>query len=101
MHERLLRTAVVAITIALLGLAVQPCFAASESTKLKGKDAVASGLIAIGDDPAPFSLQTLDGNTVDTEQEHTAFSANALEYQASLNFLNGKINGLRKALKGE
>jgi flagellar basal-body rod protein FlgB len=44
---------------------------------------------------------SLDGNTVDTEQEHTAFSANALEYQASLSFLNGKISGLRKAIKGE
>ena len=44
---------------------------------------------------------SLDGNTVDTEQEHTAFSANALEYQASLSFLNGKISSLRKAIKGE
>ncbi|MDJ0808070.1 MAG: flagellar basal body rod protein FlgB [Gammaproteobacteria bacterium] len=44
---------------------------------------------------------SLDGNTVDTEKEHTAFSANAIEYQASLGFLNGKIRGLRKAIKGE
>ena len=44
---------------------------------------------------------SLDGNTVDTEQEHLAFSANALEYQVSLRFLNDKINGLRKAIKGE
>jgi flagellar basal-body rod protein FlgB len=44
---------------------------------------------------------TLDGNTVDTEQEHTAFSANAIEYQASLTFINSKISGIRKALRGE
>jgi flagellar basal-body rod protein FlgB len=44
---------------------------------------------------------SLDGNTVDTEQEHTAFSANAIEYQASLGFLNGKISGLRKAIRGD
>jgi flagellar basal-body rod protein FlgB len=44
---------------------------------------------------------TLDGNTVDTEQEHVAFSANAMEYQVSLRFLNDKISGLRKAIKGE
>ena len=44
---------------------------------------------------------SLDGNTVDTEQEHAAFSANALEYQASLTFVNSKISGIRKALKGE
>ncbi len=44
---------------------------------------------------------SLDGNTVDTEQEHVAFSANAMEYQASLRFLNDKISGLRKAIRGE
>jgi flagellar basal-body rod protein FlgB len=44
---------------------------------------------------------SLDGNTVDTEQEHVAFSANAMEYQVSLRFLNDKISGLRKAIKGE
>jgi flagellar basal-body rod protein FlgB len=44
---------------------------------------------------------SLDGNTVDTELEHTAFSANAIEYQASLSFINDKIGAIRKALKGE
>jgi flagellar basal-body rod protein FlgB len=44
---------------------------------------------------------SIDGNTVDTEKEHVAFSANAMEYQVSLRFLNDKINGLRKAMKGE
>ncbi len=44
---------------------------------------------------------SLDGNTVDTEREHTAFSANAIEYQASLGFLNRKISGLRKAIRGD
>ncbi len=43
---------------------------------------------------------TLDGNTVDTQVEHTAYAENALEYQASLRFLNGKINSLKKAIKG-
>ncbi|MEJ2590471.1 MAG: flagellar basal body rod protein FlgB [Candidatus Thiodiazotropha sp.] len=44
---------------------------------------------------------SLDGNTVDTELEHNAFSANAIEYQATLSFLNDKISGIRKALRGE
>ena len=44
---------------------------------------------------------SLDGNTVDSEQEHTAFSANAIEYQATLAFINSKISGIRKALRGE
>jgi flagellar basal-body rod protein FlgB len=44
---------------------------------------------------------SLDGNTVDTEQEHTAFSANAIEYQATLSFINNSISGIRKALRGD
>jgi flagellar basal-body rod protein FlgB len=44
---------------------------------------------------------SLDGNTVDSEMEHTAFSANAIEYQASLTFINSKISGIRKALRGD
>ena len=48
------------------------------------------------------SLQpTLDGNTVDLHQERSAFMENAMQYQASLRFLNGKINGLKMAIRGE
>jgi flagellar basal-body rod protein FlgB len=47
------------------------------------------------------SQPSLDGNTVDSEREHAAFASNAIEYQTSLSFINSKINGLRKALKGE
>jgi flagellar basal-body rod protein FlgB len=47
----------------------------------------------------PFQV-SLDGNTVDTQIEHTAHASNALEYQASLRFLNGKISSLRKAITG-
>jgi flagellar basal-body rod protein FlgB len=47
------------------------------------------------------SQPSLDGNTVDTQLEHTEFAANALEYQASLQFLNGRINSLMKAIKGQ
>ena len=44
---------------------------------------------------------TGDGNTVDTEVERNFFMKNSLEYQASLDFLNSKISGLRKAIKGQ
>ncbi len=47
----------------------------------------------------PFQ-PTLDGNTVETEVEQANFARNAIEYQASLMFLSGKIRGLRDALKG-
>lgn len=44
---------------------------------------------------------SLDGNTVEVEREQTEFSANTLRYQASLRFLDGKISGLRRAIKGQ
>ncbi len=43
---------------------------------------------------------SLDGNTVDTQLEHTAYAANAMEYQASLRFLSGDIKKLMLAIKG-
>jgi len=44
---------------------------------------------------------TGDGNTVDLEVERNLFMKNSLEYQASLDFLNSKISGLRTAIKGQ
>ncbi|MEQ9561732.1 MAG: flagellar basal body rod protein FlgB [Woeseiaceae bacterium] len=43
---------------------------------------------------------TLDGNTVETDVEQAAFAENAVQYRASLAFLNGQIRTLRYALKG-
>jgi len=44
---------------------------------------------------------SLDGNTVDLQTERSAFLENAMMYQASLRFLNGKISGLMTAIRGE
>ena len=44
---------------------------------------------------------SLDGNTVDSQMEKSAFAENALRYQASLTFLNSKFKGMIAALKGE
>jgi flagellar basal-body rod protein FlgB len=44
---------------------------------------------------------SLDGNTVDSQMEKSAFAENALRYQASLTFLDRKFKGLIAALKGE
>ena len=44
---------------------------------------------------------SLDGNTVDAHVEQAKFAENAMLYQTSFTFLNGKVNGLMKALKGE
>ena len=43
---------------------------------------------------------SLDGNTVELEREQTEFSANAMRYEASLRFLDGRIKGLLTAIKG-
>ena len=48
--------------------------------------------------PAQVSM---DGNSVETEQEHAAFMDNAIRYQASLNFLNGRIKSILGALRGD
>ena len=47
------------------------------------------------------SQPTLDGNTVELSTEQTAFAENAVQYQTTLSFLNGRINTLTRALKGE
>lgn len=47
------------------------------------------------------SQSSLDGNTVDSEQEQVRFAENALQYQVSLRFLDGKITGLKSAIRGE
>lgn len=44
---------------------------------------------------------SMDGNTVESHREHAAFMDNAVRYQASLNFLDGRIRGLRTAIRGQ
>ncbi|MEE4637541.1 MAG: flagellar basal body rod protein FlgB [Wenzhouxiangella sp.] len=44
---------------------------------------------------------SLDGNTVDVQQEQAAFAENAVRYQASLEFLSGRVRGLITAIKGQ
>ena len=44
---------------------------------------------------------SLDGNTVELNQEQTAFAENAVQYQTTLSFLNGRISTITRALKGE
>ena len=44
---------------------------------------------------------SLDQNTVDVQAERAAFLDNALRYQASLTFLNGRIASLVAALRGD
>ena len=42
-----------------------------------------------------------DGNTAELNIEQANFAANTMDFQTSLTFLNMKISGLQKAIKGE
>ncbi len=44
---------------------------------------------------------SLDGNTVEAHIEQAKYSENAVQYQASLRFINGKFSGMMSALRGE
>lgn len=44
---------------------------------------------------------SLDGNTVELNTEQTLFAENAVAYQTTLSFLNGRIQTLSRALRGE
>jgi flagellar basal-body rod protein FlgB len=48
----------------------------------------------------PTQADTGDGNTVDVQKERNMYLANSLEYQASVQFLTGRIKGLKKAITG-
>ena len=43
----------------------------------------------------------LDGNTVELSTEQTLFAENAVKYRTTLSFLEGRINTINRALRGE
>lgn len=49
--------------------------------------------------PAP--QLSFDRNSVNSELERAKFADNSLRYQASVQFLNSKINGMIRVLRGE
>ncbi len=49
----------------------------------------------------PVLQPSLDGNTVDPDTERAAFARAALEYRASLSFLESKVRGLLTAITGQ
>lgn len=61
---------------------------------------------AISDDPEltlkyrlPYQADTGNGNTVEVSTERMKYMNNNLEYQATMNFLNGRIAKLKSALR--
>jgi len=48
----------------------------------------------------PFNV-SFDGNTVELNVEQAKYGKSAGDYQATLNFLEQRVSGIRKALRGE
>ena len=44
---------------------------------------------------------SVDGNTVNLQEEMARYTENAVDYQSSFHFLNKKFKGLTAAIKGE
>lgn len=47
------------------------------------------------------TMPSLDGNTVETATEQTAFAETAVGYEATLGFIQGRVQTITRALKGE
>ena len=69
----------------------------SDVQHLAGSGEVAGGTLQYRIPQQP----SIDGNTVDTQLEKSEFLKNAMQYQASLRFLNGRISSLKLAISGQ
>lgn len=79
-------------------------FAAALDAKLAQGRSAAPTLGASQDPPLLYrtpTLPSLDGNTVELNREQLAFAENALAYSATLSFVQGKVNTLTRAIKGD
>ncbi len=70
----------------------------TQGAHLGGASAAVSGAARLYRIP---NQPSIDGNTVDTQVEQAEFTKNAVLYQSTLTFLNGRFKGLRLAIKGE
>ncbi len=85
-------------------------FSAAYSEAMSGQSSLAAtsnGHISSASGSAPETVfrnplsASIDGNTVEIHVEQLQFAENATRYEASLQFLNDRIRGLRSALRGE
>lgn len=80
-----------------------PNFKARDIDFAQALDAAEGGR-PVGDDAVKYRVPlqpSMDGNTVELSLEQTAFAENAVQYQTTLAFLNGRIATITRALKGE
>lgn len=83
-------------------------YAADQSMDLKlsttDQQHRAFGKLASMDGDLLYRIPTqpaIDDNTVDEHVENAQFMENAMAFQASLTFLNGRFKGLMSAIRGE
>jgi flagellar basal-body rod protein FlgB len=67
------------------------------ATEGRSAESAASAVVAYRVPVTP----SVDGNTVELSTEQTLFAENAVQYRATLSFLEGRISTIRRALKGE
>ena len=78
-------------------LSRNPSLARTQASHLGGfSDSLDPGLMY--DEPLQPNI---DGNTVETQTQQAKFAENALQFQASLTLLNGKMRTLMTAIRGE
>ncbi|MGN6514147.1 MAG: flagellar basal body rod protein FlgB [Lysobacteraceae bacterium] len=79
---------------AALGAALNPALAAA------GSDPV-DAAVAAARHARPSTQPSADGNTVESEREKASFAQAALEYRASLSFIESRVRTMLTAITGE
>ncbi len=74
-------------------------FDAALSARLNGSDSAAATSTATR--YRVPTMPSMDGNTVELADEQMAFAENAVAYTATLSFLQGRVETLTRAIKGE
>jgi flagellar basal-body rod protein FlgB len=74
----------------------RPRVARTDARHISGRDDAVEGALRYRVPHQP----ALDGNTVESDLESARFAENAVAYQASLQFIDGRISTLRLALTG-
>ncbi len=70
--------------------------------------ATSAGHFGAGEELSPDGMRyrtpfnsSFDGNTVEMSVEQAQYGKAAADYQATLNFLENRVSGIRKALRGD
>jgi flagellar basal-body rod protein FlgB len=88
--------------------AATPGYKARDIDFAKALDAATSGTASSTDQAADQAIKyrvpvqsSLDGNTVELATEQTQFAENAVAYKTTLQFLQGRVDTVMQALKGD